>query len=219
MAKLGPLPDADHIIQAKTSGTHNGYLWVNIQYLQYSGAVATVADLQSVGTSIGNAWNTNIAPLCHANVTMNQVDLVDMTNRGAAIATVTGLAHPGTRAGTDNPNAVACVVSWKINHRYRGGHPRSYLPAGVAADITNGRTWSSTFQTLATTNSNAFLTAVNAIATGGKTFKMVGMSFYGHNPTTGDLVYNVPPVPYTINSALVHGRVDTHRSRLGKETP
>lgn len=219
MAKLGPLPDADHIIQAKSSGTHNGYLWVNIQYLQYTGALCTVADLQAVGNAVGNAWNTNFAPLCHANVTMNQVDLLDLSNRGAATATVTALAHPGTRAGTDVSNSVALVVTWKINHRYRGGHPRTYLPAGVTADITSGRLWAGAFQTTATTNANAYLTAINAISTGGKTFKMVGMNFYSHDPSTHAPVYVIPPVPYTIGSAVVHGRVDTQRRRLGKETP
>lgn len=217
---LGPLPDVPQVIQFVMSGTHNSYLWANVGYLQYSGIAPAVADLQAIGTNIGNAWNTNVAPLCHANVTMNAVSLVDLTNRGAAIASITGLAHPGTRAGSDNPNQVAIVISWKINRRYRGGHPRSYWPAGVAADITVGRTWTSTFQTLCTTNARAFRTALNAITYGSSTCKMVSVNFYTHDPTTGKPIYMSPvPPPYTIQDGIAHGRVDTQRRRLGKETP
>lgn len=221
MAKnpLGPLPDAAQIIQFVMGGTHNGYPWLNVGYLQYTGIAPTVADLNSIGTAIGNAWNTNIAPLCHANVTMQSVNLTDLTNRGAAISAVTGLNHPGTRAGTDVPNQVAAVISWKINHRYRGGHPRSYWPAGVQADITSGRSWASAFQTAATAAAGAFRTALNAITYGSSTVRMVSMNFYTHDPTTGKPIYVGTPVPYTIQSALCHGRVDTQRRRLGKETP
>lgn len=222
MAKnpLGPLPDVPQVIQFAMLGTHNSYPWVNVGYLQYVGIAPAVADLNAIGTSIGNAWNTNVAPLCHANVTMSAVNLVDLTNRGAAISAVTGLAHPGTRAGSDNPNQVATVISWKINRRYRGGHPRSYWPAGVQADITVGRTWTTTFQTAATNGANAFRTALNAITYGSSTLRMVSVNFYTHNPTTGKPIYVTPvPPPFTIQSALCHGRVDTQRRRLGKETP
>lgn len=216
---LGPLPDADHIIQARVSGTHNGILWVNTHYLQCVGALPNVADLSAMATSIGSAWNTNIAPLCHANVTMNQVDMADLSNRGAAIASVTALAHPGTRAGSDNANQIAMVVSWKANRRFKGGHPRSYLPAGVQADILTGRLWVGTFQTLATTSVRAYRTALNALTSTGATYRMVYMRFITHDPVTKAKLYVTPPEPYTITDGLVHGRVDTQRRRLGKETP
>jgi hypothetical protein len=219
---LGPLPDLPQTVQYVMGGTHNGSTWKNVGYLQYTGIAPDVAALNSVGTAIGNAWNTNIAPMCHANVIMQSVDLLDLTNRGAAIASVTGLAHPGTRAGTDVPNQVAAVISWKINHRYRGGHPRSYWPAGVTADITSGRLWTTgagSFQTTATAAANAFRTALNAITTGSTTYKMVSWHIFNHDPVTGCPTIDPGRAPYTIQSGLCHGRVDTQRRRLGKETP
>jgi hypothetical protein len=216
---LGPLPDAAQIVLATMKGTHNDWGWQNKLYLQYTGTAPAVADLQSVGTSIGNAWNTNIAPMCHANVTMAAVDLVDLTNRAASIASVTGLAHPGTRAGTDPPNSVAAVVSWKINHRYRGGHGRTYFPAGVQADYTNGRLWTTAFTTAMNNAATAFRTALNAITVSGQTYRLVIMNFITHDPVTKVQHYVIPPVPYTVQGNVVHGRVDTQRRRLGKETP
>lgn len=221
MAKnpLGPLPDAAQIIQYVMSGTKNGYLFANVGYLQYAGTAPAVSDLNAIGTAIGNAWGTNYGPLCGASVTMNSVSLVDLTSRGAAISSVTGLAKVGSRAGTDVPNNVAAVISWKINRRYRGGHPRTYLPAGMQADITTGRLWTTAFQTAVTAAAGAFRTALNGTTYSGATMKMVSMGFFTHDPTTHRPVYIIPPVPYTIQSGLAHGRVDTQRRRLGKETP
>lgn len=216
---LGPLPDAAQIIQATMLGTKNSYPWVNVLYLQYSGTAPDVSALNSVATSIGNAWNTNFASLADTTVIMNEVKLIDLTNRGSAISDVTGMNHPGTRAGTNLTNQVAAVVSWRINHRYRGGHPRSYMPFGVLGDVTTGRTWTTTFTGLVTTGAGAFRTALNAITWSGATVKMVSMNFYSHDPATGEKTYVIPPVPYTIQSAVCHGRVDTQRRRLGKETP
>ena len=219
MVKLGPLPDAAQIVQAAVSGSHNDTGWVNVHHLQYVGTAPGVADLQAVGTAIGNAWNTNIAPMCHANVVMKAVVLTDLTNRSAAQGSVSGLNHAGTRAGVDVSNNVAAVVSWAINHRYRGGHARTYFPAGATADYTNGRIWTGAFTLALNTAATAYRTAINAITVSGTTYKMVMVQFYRTNPTTKLIEYVIPPVPYTIQGNQVHGRVDTQRRRLGKETP
>ena len=221
MVKLGAQPDVAQVVLAVMKGTHNGIGWANKLHLQYSGTAPSVANLTSIGTSIGSAWNTNFAPMCHANVTMDEVDLQDLTSRLAAASTVTGLGHVGSRAGTDLPNSVACVVSWKINKRFRGGHPRSYIPAGVTADITSGHLWTTgpgSFVSDMTSAAAAFLTALNAIAVGGATYKMAAVNMYTHDPATGAPMYVLPiPNVYTIQSAAVHDRIDTQRRRLGKE--
>lgn len=216
---VGLMPDADHILQYAIKGTKNSYPWVNVGYLQYAGTIATSANLNAVASAIAAAWNTNVAPLCFTTVLQKEVAVVDLTNRGAAIGGVTGLSNAGTRTGTDLPNQVAAVISWKINRRYRGGHPRSYWPAGAVADVTVGRTWATAFQTSLTTAAGAFRTALNAITWSGATMQMVSVNFITHNPTTKVQEWVVPPVPYTIQSGAAHGRVDTQRRRLGKETP
>lgn len=216
---LGPLPDMAQIVQYSIKGSHNSIAWANTGYLQYTGIAPAVADLQAMGTAIGNAWNTNFAPLCHAQVTMDAVRLADMTNRASAIAQVSGMAHAGTRVGTDDANSICCVVSWQINRRYKGGHPRWYVPAGVVADYTLGKTWTTTFTTAMNNAATAMRTAMNAIAVSGVTYKMVAMQIFHKDPITLKQVYVVPPVPYTIQGNVIHGRVDTQRRRLGKETP
>lgn len=187
--------------------------WNNVLHLQYAGQAPSVADLNSVGTSVISAWTTNIAPLCNVNVNLTGVDLADLTNPGTSTTSVTQNV-PGTRAGTGLVTSAACVSSWQINIRYRGGHPRTYWPTGVDTDLqANKRLWTTTFVTAMTNGVSAFRTALNAITVSGTTYKMVAVS----------LVFNGAPravgVPYTINNVVIHGRVDTQRHRLGKETP
>lgn len=205
-----PVPGVVVVVLKGTVGTQP---WANVLHLQYTGAAPTVADLQSVGAAVSTAWQTNFTPLQHTSTGLSSIDLADLTNPAAAAATVTA-SIPGTRTGAANANSVTCVVSWKINIRYRGGHPRTYLAIGANADIqAGGRLWATAFVTSVNNAANGFRTALNAIAVSGTTYKMCAVS----------LVFNNAPrtqgVPYTIQSNAVHGRVDTQRRRLGKETP
>jgi len=204
------LPDAASIVQLRVVGTNQGTAWNNNFHLQYSGTGPTSADLDTLCTQVLTQWATNFAPLCQAGVALASARAVDLTNRAAAIGNATNTS-PGTRAGTAMTNQVACVISWPINNRYRGGHPRTYLPAGVLADVTSGHLWAGAFVTAATNAAGGFRTGVNAITISGHTFTLVALSYYRNHALLG------VPTPYTINAPKVHGRVDTQRTRLGKE--
>lgn len=206
------LPAVANVVLVRVKGTYGGQPWNAIFHLQYSGGAPTVADLNSIGTSIGTAWSANLASLHVAGVIVTGVDLADLTSQAAATTTVT-LNIPGTRAGTNFPSSVATVVSWNINRRYRGGHPRTYFPFGVVADALTVRTWTTAFTTAVQTGANAFRTALNALSVSGTTYKMVCVSYIL------DHEIRTTPIPFTITGNVTHGRIDTQRRRLGKETP
>lgn len=209
---MPPLPPAAQIVLVRLKGVFGSQPWNVIQHLQYTGAAPAVADLQTLATSITTAWNTNYAPLCANGVNLTGIDLADLTNPAAAAASVT-VSSAGTRTGTILPASTCIVVSWIINVRYRGGHPRSYYPFGVQADTATVRSWATTFVTSVNNASNAYRTALNALTVSGSTYKMAVVS-YQHN--------NAPrptPVPFTVQSNVTHQRIDTQRRRLGKEIP
>lgn len=206
------LPAVPNVVLVRLKGTVGGQTFNNILHLQYVGAAPTVADLTSIGTSIGTAWNTNFAPLHLAGTVLTGVDLADLTNQAAAAASV-ALNIPGTRTGSALPAQACVVVSWVINRRYRGGHPRSYFPFGAIADMLTNHTWTTAFQTAVNTASNGFRTALNALAVSGTTYKMVSVSYILNGALRN------PPIPFTVQSNVTHGRIDTQRRRLGKETP
>lgn len=206
------LPPAPNCVLVRVKGIYGTSIFNNVLHLQYTGGAPTTADLSTLATSINSAWTTNFAPLMPIGVNVTGIDLADLTNPAAAAGSFT-VTSTGSRAGTIMNAATACCVSWIINSRYRGGHPRTYFPFGVAGDTGSTRTWSSAFQTTVNNAANAFRTALNAITISGTTYKMIALS-YKHNNEMRD-----QPVPYTINSNVTHGRIDTQRRRLGKETP
>jgi hypothetical protein len=205
------LPAATNCLRVRFAGTNQTTLWNNILYMQYTGVAPQVADLAGIAASMATAWTTNIAPLCATGVALNQISLTDLTNASAASAdeTVTGA---GTRTGVAPTTATACVVSWSVNLRYRGGHPRTYFPAGVDSDIVSGHLWGPTFVTAMLTGARSFRTAMNAVTYGSSTMHMILLSYYANK------ILRPTPLPVTINDAKVHGRVDTQRKRLGSET-
>jgi hypothetical protein len=207
---MPPLPDAAGIVRVRVAGVVATSTFNNIFHLQYSGSAPTVANLNAVCTSVLTAWQTNFKSLAPDAVVLSGADAQDLTNAAAATGAATDTTA-GTRSGTAMPNSIAACITWKINNRYRGGHPRTYLPAGVIADITGGNRWTDGFITSANTAATAFLTAMNAISVGGSTYKLVCLSY------TRNKIALTTPVPYTIQSGLVDHRPDTQRRRLGRD--
>ena len=200
------------MVLVRFKGVFGTQPWNVIQHLQYTGPAPSVADLQTLATSITTAWNTNYAPLQATGVNLTGIDLADLTNPASSAASVTVTSN-GTRTGTIMPASTCIVVSWIINVRYRGGHPRSYYPFGVIADIQTSRSWTTTFVTSVNSASNAYRTALNALTVSGATYKMAVVSYF-HDNALRDV-----PVPYTVQSNVTHARIDTQRRRLGKEIP
>jgi hypothetical protein len=205
-----PLPDAAGIVRVRVAGSVDTQTFNNLFHLQYSGSAPSVSNLNAVCTAVLTAWQTNFKSLCPSSVVLAGADAQDLTNALAASGAATDTTA-GTRSGTAMPNSVATCITWKINVRYRGGHPRTYLPAGVVGDLNGGNRWSDAFVTAADSAAAAFLTAMNAISVGGSTYKMVCLSY------TRNKVALIPPVPYTIQSSLVDHRPDSQRRRLGRD--
>jgi len=192
-------------------GTYGAAIWNNIMYLSYTGGPPSSSDLGALGTNIGGAWNTNIAPLCSTSIGLVSVDCLDVgTDSGLDVNT--SAAHPGTRAGTALTAQTACCVSWRVTQRWRGGHIRSYMPLGVLADITGNKQWLNTSITAFTSGVAGFKNALNAFTVSGHNFAMVGV----RKKHDGGAVFD-PPIKLPIVDFIIHGRVDTQRRRLGRE--
>lgn len=113
-------------------------------FFSYTGAGPTVTDLNTLTTTIGNAWNTNLAPLMGPIAGLNNVQITDLTSATAA-QTIQAQSHQGTRTGANMSAAICVIIKFKIARRYRGGHPRYYQPGGVATDLVTPQQWNSTF--------------------------------------------------------------------------
>jgi len=207
---MPPLPAVSNVVKVNLLGVNQTTPWNNQFHMQYTGVGPTVANLSSLATTIAAAWNTNLAQLMNTAVTLTQIRMADLTNPAAAQGEFT-FSNPGTRVGTALPAQVSMVASKKVNFRWRGGHPRLYLPAMVTADITSGRLWATASASGATSAMNNFLAAVNGLTHGSTTYKMVAVRYFAN------LAILATPLVLSVNTFVIHGRVDTQRRRLGRE--
>lgn len=209
---MPPLPAAPNIVRVAISGTNQTMPFQNVIHMRYAGAAPDVTALNGLCTAMLSAWSTNFGPLCQAGVALTGAIAQDLTNAAAAQGGATSSAA-GTRTGTAMPVNIALCATWRINLRYRGGHPRTYLPAGVVADTLSGHLWQDAFITTANASATAFRTALNAITSGSLTWSFVALRRY----RAGVLLD--PPEPYTVQSGFFDHRIDTQRKRLGKDVP
>jgi hypothetical protein len=214
---MPPLPAIKNVFRIRLLGTINNQNWASIQYAQFLGPPPSPSDCATIGTSLSTAWQNALAPLCQVNVHLRTVDVIDLSSDVSSVGSV-AVNIAGTRAGNANPNNSAMVASYRINRRYRGGHPRTYWPAGVASDTATGNLWSQTFLPIANNGASAWVGNVNAILYAGNPLIHGVVSYFTRDPNVpGHSILRAQPEFFRTQSVIVHTRMDSMRRRLGKE--
>jgi len=206
------LPPVPNVARFAVQGTNQGTKWVNIFHSKYTVQPPDAAALNAICQAVHTAYLNAFTTLWNSTCVLITVDGQDLASRTAATGTYS-LTHPGT--GTTIPMAVqvALTLSWSISDRYRGGHPRTYLPGIDGTFVTNGRLLTTAGHTAYLNAAAGFLTNMNAMTAGGSSWRMCCVRYFSQH----QLLAN--PLVRTITGQSVHGRIDTQRRRLGKETP
>jgi hypothetical protein len=213
---LGPLPDVANVARVKLIGSNQGTPWVALFFWHYLAGTVTAGDLVSLCTGFATAFDTHLKAAFATTVQLQNVEAYDLSSRTGAVGSATGFTT-GTRLGTALPTSTAAVASWKVNYRWRGGHPRTYWPAGVTADVENGHLWASAAASAFDSGNGAFLTAVNTQIVGGQGGYLTCIR-YVHTPPGGTgPAYLNPPLDLRIQDVSVDRRLDTQRRRLGPD--
>jgi len=109
------------------------------KFFQYTGALSA-ADAQAWVSAIHAAFNTRMAGQLYAGVTLKQTTLTDLSSVSAAQA-IDATPHAMANANTSLPSGLAMVIKDRIARRYRGGHPKTYLPGVPNANLVGGNQW------------------------------------------------------------------------------
>jgi hypothetical protein len=205
-------------LRVAAHGTIDAYPFASLFNWKYTGGSTTSVELDTFCNSFGSAWNTHFAGLYPASTRLTGVVAYDMTAPDAPQGQA-GFATPGSRVGTMLPAQVACCVTWKVNYRWRGGHPRTYFPFGVTGDLADAAHFNQTFTDPVDTACEAFRAQVNSLLLGSKVGYMA-LVRRQHTPIKGQPPVNFdPPLVLVINGSEVDTRVDTQRRRLGRDIP
>lgn len=209
MAEL--LPDSPLTLRIKTSGVVQGMPWNNLFYAVYVSGTPTNADCGVLAAQLSSDWNTTLGLCFGQNAQLRQVTVWDLSSRNGATgfdATVHSGQHTGT---TTVPPSVAACVSWSVQQRWRGGHPRTYIPISYAADCSSTLI-AGTHQTLLLSSARAWRTAINGRQFLGAALTMYTIRYFHDRGQ----MYPIP-AKLPIQDAAVHSRLDSMRRRLGKE--
>jgi hypothetical protein len=190
------------------------------KFFSYVGVLST-GDAQTWANAANTSWNTNLAPVQNNTVTLQQVVLTDLTSLSAPQA-IGSTPRTGTVGGTVVPNGVAMVIKEKIARRYRGGHPRVYLPGAVITWLSNADLWNPTNTAVVLTSWNAFVSDIlTNVPAAAATAAEVNVSYFtGFTNVTfpSGRVHAVPsrrvtPLVDVILSHSVNGKPASQRRR------
>jgi len=206
------------MMRVKYQGLHNGQNWANLFYVHYAGSLTGV-DLNTLAVEFNGAWGTAWPGVFPAGSTLNQTSCWDLSTAAGTVG-ISTIAQAGARpiASGALPNNSACCISWKVQYRWRGGHPRTYIPASAVTDTSAGHTWVQAYLDAVTAAAQNFMTQIAAITIGGQPAALWTVRYYGQGGSTKVPPVPLPqPIPLAVLSAVVHTRMDSQRRRLGKE--
>lgn len=180
----------------------------NIFHFGYTGGTPTAADLAGFAAAIQaesvSDWKTNT----HSSVSIGLVTCVDIASNTGAQGTA-GTVTAGTLTGNFLGASICVVMSHKIALRYRGGHPRSYLPIGSSSSASGNGTWGTGITSSFNTDFQNWVTNNEALTQGAITltgFKAV--SYFSGN------ALRVTPQVFAIQQSVAQARMGSQRRRL-----
>jgi len=197
------------------TGANGGIPWANVFHVRNGGtAVPTPNDLLQFTTTFYNAYVSHFASHMATTISILQCVALYQEADGNQFGADYNATQPGTQAGQVLPAQVSCCISWTVQQRYRGGHPRTYLPPTVAASTLNSNQWQQSYVDSVRQSANDFHAVINAYAAGA-----LGDLHLGTVSFVKDRAWRTPPVfrDYSPGFALVDARIDTQRRRLGRD--
>lgn len=218
----GPMPPVPNVLQVQIQGTIPGEIWENVLHFGYVGPPPDVSNTTTFAQAIAANFNVHVGPLISANVTMSQVVVTDMGSTTGAEG-VGILNAVGGRGAGEVPANSAVLISYPSPSRFRGGHFRTYLLAGINSDLQNPMTWTTAFTALVNTNWQAFIsTTIGITVAGAQITSLIGLRRHGKFlPNMGPPNYVLTtPVQLTLSAQniIVHQQVASQKGRIGRRS-
>lgn len=130
----------------------------NHVYFQYAGAFSS-ADAITFAALCRAQWIAHTMSQLCSTLTLIETKVTDLTSNTAP-QVVDGTSGVGGNLNTPVPNGVAFIIKFRIGRRYRGGHPKIYLPSASRTGVTNEAVWDSTYANAVLAAFASFIAAV-----------------------------------------------------------
>lgn len=118
------------VAQARVTGTVSGHPWNAVwHYKIVSGGSWTTGQLGTLTQQIMLSWASRLAVVFPASAIIDSVEAVDLGVTQPAAGASSHAPVSGTAGGPEPAPQLTTNVKFLISSRYRGGHPRTALPA------------------------------------------------------------------------------------------
>lgn len=219
---MPPIP-APGVAMARIRGTVGPNPWA-VVFHAYAGTPApyTQSQINALGQAFNQRTTTHLIPMWSSTVKFIATSVADLTDSTQRIYESPLGNTPGT-VPTVPPTLAACIlVSHRIAARYRGGHPRSYLPPSGIGSTSTGDDWTAGVVSTWQTAFNAFAAGITSdMAAAGLPNCTLCAPRYTYNYVADNVKHKFVKtrVGYTsanpITSSVVSGKIATQRRRLG----
>lgn len=206
------LPVVPQVCDLKISGVYHDAIWMNKYYLHYSGAAPSNSDILDYLVGIESGVEAAYGAEMSVDNECTEFQMTDLTSDTGS-ENALSLSFYGVRTGDFQPASVAMVASMEIARRYRGGHPRKYLPWGTSGTMASGSTkdWDPDFVGDCQTKFDTLMTNLVGITFGATTWdEIVNVSYVTAKARRTDALVDV------VVGHIIRPRICTQRRRLGK---
>jgi len=213
---MGALPVVPNVLKLTIGGDQGPYTWVNALHWSYTGGAPSATDADNIAETLYTAWVAQFAPLMAAGTSILEATCVDLTSDLGASGANSG-STIGSRAGVTVSPALAVLISKTIARRYRGGHPRMYIVAGVQDDLGGPAEWTSGLQGDVQAAWTAVSAILNAYVTGTTTLAGEVTVSYISKAVNPVAPYRRPvPLVLPVSAHVTQTHVAVQRRRMGR---
>lgn len=208
---MAPLPPAPGVAKLTFKQTFSGRSFGDSLFFFHSdSSIWTVPELQNLTNAGSVAFQADVAPLQNANLSLDEVDAIDLSdNLGRGATTLPG-TH-GTSVGAQPlPLNTVMHVALEVLRRYRGGRPGFNISGLDRTNLNDERSWTVPFCNTVAIGVAALATNIASSAGLGAPTSNVGVSYR--------LAKVIRPVPLieAIVAYECQQRICSLRKRLGK---
>lgn len=191
--------------------------WANTFWIR-NGASTTpgAGDLQNYCSQVHSLYVVEFLPHVSSLVTLESTNMIYYGGGGLQIGADHAQNNVGGLTSTPLPANISCCISWGLQQRYKGGHPRTYLPPPQQDKFVAPNLWDTQYVADVLAAAGGFITGINSSSVGPMNNMHLGVvSFVLKN------AWRNPPVfrDFTPGAQSVDRRVDSQRRRLGRDLP
>lgn len=206
---MTPLPAVAGAVRVEILWTQEGIPCANILHLGYTGDPPDAGELAVLANAVfENFWSLDFAAIFSTGTTLVGIRCTDLSSDTGAVGEYTS-GVTGTDATGFQPAQASMLVNFAISRRYRGGHPRMYLPGLGRSALDTASTWTSDAVSRASVAISAYISGIATVSFGANTVTgPIAISYRNANAP------RVDPLVELITGGVVSGLLATQRRRI-----